>query len=84
MFFISVNFNPSKVFFNTGCFGYQMTIPFLPTVYENVKGGEIGSGHSLMAVFELSPADTPNIHSNWLANMNVHYKLPLTSSSYSI
>ena len=81
--FISVNFNPGKVF-QYRLLGYENDNTVFTDSLQKLKGGEIGSGHSLMAVFELSPADTPNIHSNWLANMNVHYKLPLTSSDYSI
>jgi len=40
-----------------------------------VEGGEIGSGHSIIALFEIVPKDTILQATN-LANVEVHYSLP--------
>jgi Ca-activated chloride channel family protein len=47
-----------------------------------LEGGELGSGHSMMAIFELEPtqknrdAVSNGIMSEPLANISIHYKLP--------
>lgn len=49
-----------------------------------LEGGEVGSGHSLMAVFEIEPGDLVNdssMHNNKdvnIAQLQLHYKIPET------
>lgn len=79
--FISVNFNPRKVQ-EYRLLGYENDNTVVADSLKKLKGGEIGSGHSLMAVFEISSNDSAPTAGNWLAKMNVHYKLPLQSQDY--
>ena len=48
-----------------------------------VEGGEIGSGHSIIALFEIVPKDTA-VHNIDLANVEVHYSLPGTGQERSM
>jgi Ca-activated chloride channel family protein len=44
-----------------------------------LEGGEVGSGHSMMAIFEITPAK-PNMDSNTIiAKANLQFKLPNSS-----
>jgi Ca-activated chloride channel family protein len=47
-----------------------------------LEGGEVGSGHSMMAIFEIVPypKDSTHYHTN-LASISLQYKTPLTDSS---
>ncbi len=81
--YISVNFNPGKVT-QYRLLGYENDNTVITDSLRRLKGGEIGSGHSLMAVFELSTANKDTVSSNWLVKMTVHYKLPLFKQDYSI
>ncbi|HMO62756.1 MAG TPA: von Willebrand factor type A domain-containing protein [Ferruginibacter sp.] len=80
--YISVAFNPSTV------------VAYRLTGYDNdhkahadtnmrIEGGEIGSGHSLMAVFELLPLTDSNTTGNILADIKVQYSLPGLRNIYS-
>lgn len=80
--FISVNFNPVTVR-NYRLLGYENNNTVTADSSKNLKGGEIGSGHSLMAVFELSPPDSTSAINDWIANMQVHYKLPMKTAEYT-
>ena len=41
-----------------------------------LDGGEVGSGHSVMALFEIEPAGSSAADISHLANINVRYRLP--------
>jgi len=47
---------------------------------KEVQGGEVGSGHSLLALFEITPVDPdsigPSSRKNFLARVDLNYKLP--------
>jgi len=79
--YISVNFNPSKII-QYRLLGYENDHTVITDSLQKLKGGEIGSGHSLMAVFELLPATGTN--ATWLAKMNVHYQLPLLETACNV
>ena len=81
--YITVIFNPDKVN-EYRLVGYENDHTVTAESKQKLKGGEIGSGHSLMAVFELTPVDTGRRENNWLAKMKVHYKLPLQTQDYTI
>jgi Ca-activated chloride channel homolog len=80
---ISVHFNAGKTN-QYRLLGYENDNTVVTDSVQKLKGGEIGSGHSLMAVFEIVPADTNTKADNWLAKMNVQYQLPLQTPAYSI
>jgi Ca-activated chloride channel family protein len=48
-----------------------------------LKGGEIGSGHSLMAIFEIVPDSNTVAGDDWAANLQVHYSLPMRPKQYT-
>lgn len=81
--FIAVHFNPVKVA-QYRLLGYENDNTVVTDSIRKLKGGEIGSGHSLMAVFELSLADSSTASHSWVAKMDVHYKLPQQAKEYSI
>ncbi len=45
-----------------------------------LEGGEIGSGHSVMAVFEITPQKDVKADSSVFAKLNLQYRLPGTDS----
>ena len=48
-----------------------------------LEGGEVGSGHSIMAIFEYSPQENVNVTSSTLGKINLQYKAPKeTSTTY--
>jgi Ca-activated chloride channel family protein len=55
--------------------GYDNNRDNLADTSIKVEGGEIGSGHSINALFEIVPKDN-SIHDLNLANVEVHYNLP--------
>jgi Ca-activated chloride channel family protein len=46
-----------------------------------VEGGEVGSGHNLVAIFEVEPIDTNTITGKQLATITLQYKLPVTGNN---
>ncbi len=78
--YISTSFNPKAVK-EYRLLGYENDGTVLSDTLRKLKGGEIGSGHSLMAVFELTPTDSISTES-WIAKMEVHYRLPLQANEY--
>jgi Ca-activated chloride channel homolog len=55
--------------------GYDNNKDDLADISMKVEGGEIGSGHSITALFEIVPKDT-SLHNANLATSEVHYSLP--------
>ncbi len=80
--FLSMSFNP-KLVKEYRLLGYDNENTMMKDSAIQLKGGEIGSGHSLMAVFELVPAADTNSPGNWLAQLQVHYRLPLQQQQYT-
>ncbi|HVY74109.1 MAG TPA: von Willebrand factor type A domain-containing protein [Puia sp.] len=63
--------------------GFENKLNALADTSNVLQGGEIGSGHTLMALVEIEPnhpADSGRI-TGPLAEMNLHYQLPHTDSS---
>ncbi|MGI8951551.1 MAG: YfbK domain-containing protein [Chitinophagaceae bacterium] len=79
--YLSVQFNPELVK-NYRLIGFDNKQNALADSTSQLQGGEIGSGHSLMAVFEIEPADknvTTAVSTNsiqHIAWLKLHYKLP--------
>ena len=80
--YLSLNFNPQLVK-EYRLLGYDNENTMLKDSVIQLKGGEIGSGHSLMAVFELVPVTDTIILSTWMAKLQVHYRMPLLQQQYT-
>lgn len=79
--YISVHFN-SKMIKEYRLLGYENDNTVVTDSIKKLKGGEIGSGHSLMAVFEVVTTDSITTTGSWLATMQLHYNLPLQPQEY--
>ncbi len=75
--YISVNFNPLEIK-SYRLLGYENDSRAIADSIIKLKGGEIGSGHSLMAVFEVEPNSTAA--ESWQAMLQVHYRQPMQTS----
>lgn len=66
--------------------GFDNRIGALSDTTAEVEGGEIGSGQSLTAVFEIEPGLTQasNIHADKFASIILQYRLPSDTSKYKI
>ncbi len=73
--YLSMHFNPARVK-SYKLLGYENENAMVKDSVMQLKGGEIGSGHSLMAIFEIVPAGTAA--ETWAADVQVHYRLPLS------
>ena len=72
-----VSLNPALV--NTyRLIGYDNRVEALRDTSSTEEGGEIGSGHSLIALFELSTKDTL-MDNQSIANVEIHYRQPGSS-----
>ena len=77
--YMTVRFNPS---FTAGyrLIGFDNKVAALQDTTMVLEGGEIGSGHSVMAVFELTPSSTgtppPVQTAGELAAVQLHYRNP--------
>ncbi len=79
--YLTVHFNPKEVR-QYRLLGYENDNTALSDTIKQLKGGEIGSGHSLMAVFEIEAMlDSQNISP---AKMEVHYRLPMQTTEQSM
>ncbi|WP_143774040.1 vWA domain-containing protein [Niastella vici] len=74
--FLNIDFNPNLVK-NYRLIGFDNKWKALVDSVSELDGGEVGSGHSVIALFELDPAFAggPGTNGN-LANISIRYKLP--------
>jgi Ca-activated chloride channel homolog len=72
--YINVFMNPSIVS-EYRLIGYDNNRDKIADTAYKVEGGEIGSGHSIIALFEIVPKDT-TVAARDLAAVEVHYSLP--------
>ena len=78
--YLTVRFDSSKVK-EFRLIGYENEKSAAADSLSKLEGGEIGSGHSLMVLFEI--ATIPKIMNNKpIANLNIHYRLPNTTKEY--
>src|SRR5580693_10144390 len=54
--YLNIVFNPSIVK-NYRLIGFDNKVKVLSDSLSEIQGGEVGSGHSLLALFELTPAE---------------------------
>jgi len=73
--YINAVFNPRRVQ-SYRLLGYENESAVLRDSAWRLRGGEIGSGHSLMAVFELEPGI---VKDSLIGNLQVHFQEPLQS-----
>lgn len=76
--FLNIDFNPNLVK-NYRLIGFDNKWKALVDSVSELDGGEVGSGHSVIALFELDPvvaAAQPAGTNGNLANISVRYKLP--------
>lgn len=70
--FVDIDFNPAIVK-SYRLIGFDNKKNALEDSTTQLQGGEVGSGHNLMAVFELVPKDS-SITSGNLGNLNINFK----------
>lgn len=80
--FLNIRFNPEFVR-EYRLIGFDNKLKALADSLSEVEGGEIGSGHSLMAMFEISPIGTTMLpgsdrfaNRGEMAKINLSYRLP--------
>jgi Ca-activated chloride channel homolog len=75
---LSIKFNENLVK-EYRLIGYDNKVKALTDSTMEVEGGEVGSGHSMMAIFEIVPADRMRQTPEAIAGVNIHYRLPADS-----
>jgi Ca-activated chloride channel family protein len=85
--FLNIRFNPEFVR-EYRLIGFDNKAKALADSLSEIEGGEIGSGHSLMALFEISPARMAAattldkyMNKGELAKVNLSYRLPEDSTT---
>lgn len=76
--YLNIVFNPSLVK-NYRLIGFDNKVKMLSDSLSEIQGGEVGSGHSLLALFELTPANSDSVSGgdpDRLAKVMLNYKLP--------
>ena len=79
--FITVNFNPELVQ-SYRLIGFDNKRGAISDTTSTLEGGEVGSGHSMLAIFEISPTQRNRESVNKgsqdqsLASADIHYRLP--------
>ncbi|MDR3714950.1 MAG: von Willebrand factor type A domain-containing protein [Puia sp.] len=82
--YLNIDFNPTLVK-DYRLVGFDNKLKSLSDSLNEVQGGEVGSGHSLLALFEISPADSesiagtvagPSRDENRIAAVTLNYKIP--------
>jgi Ca-activated chloride channel family protein len=77
--YMDIHFNPSLVK-QYRLIGFENKLKDLADSTGKLQGGEVGSGYSMMAMFEIEPADSSKHNlvegGNVLANTSLHYSLP--------
>jgi Ca-activated chloride channel family protein len=77
--YLNIVFNPSIVK-NYRLIGFDNKVKVLSDSLSEIQGGEVGSGHSLLALFELTPVSADSVgvggDQDRLAEVMLNYKLP--------
>jgi Ca-activated chloride channel family protein len=77
--YLNIVFNPSLVR-NYRLIGFDNKVKVLTDSLSEIQGGEVGSGHSLLALFELTPVSADSVgvggDPDRLAKVVLNYKLP--------
>lgn len=82
--YLNIKFNPARVR-DYRLVGFDNKVKVLSDSSSEVQGGEVGSGHSLLALFEINPADPDSAGTgadlSRLARVDLNYKLPHDSTA---
>ena len=73
--FININFN-SDVVKEYRLIGFDNRKTSIEDSTSELEGGEVGSGHSMMAIFEITPLQNINDTTKQIATATLQYKLP--------
>lgn len=76
--YIDIRFDPAIVK-NYRLIGFDNKLSALQDSTNEIQGGEIGSGHSLMALIEIDPVDLETdamYHATPFAKLRMHYQIP--------
>jgi Ca-activated chloride channel homolog len=85
--YMNVDFNPELVK-EYRLIGFDNKVGAMRDSMSIIEGGEIGSGFSMIAMFEIVPADAnkqsikTNVYNGKIANLNLSYRLPNESRDY--
>jgi Ca-activated chloride channel homolog len=82
--YIDLRFDPAVVK-NYRLIGFDNKASALEDTLNILQGGEIGSGHSLMALIEIDPVQLETVktfHSVPFAKMRMHYQLPVENINH--
>jgi Ca-activated chloride channel family protein len=74
--YVNIVFNPAMVR-RYRLIGFDNPREAIADTSNKIQGGEVGSGHSLMAIFEVEPKINTSIAENY-ATLNLQYKLTKT------
>ncbi|MEP7256848.1 MAG: von Willebrand factor type A domain-containing protein [Flavitalea sp.] len=81
--YLTVRFNPNYIK-DYRLIGYDNKLKALTDSISEIEGGEVGSGHSLTVMFELTPASDALSPMSFVkddaAKVEVHYRLPADSA----
>jgi Ca-activated chloride channel family protein len=80
--YVNVAFNEAKIK-RYRLIGFDNKKEAIADASSKVEGGEVGSGHNLIAIFEVEPIDTNTISGENLATIALQYKLSSTGKSQS-
>jgi len=76
--YLNIAFNPTLVK-SYRLIGFDNKVKMLTDSLNEVQGGEVGSGHSLLALFEITPTDPDSVEmedKSRLARVVLNYRLP--------
>jgi Ca-activated chloride channel family protein len=77
--YLNISFNPAVVK-NYRLIGFDNKVKVMSDSLNEVQGGEVGSGHSLLALFEITPRNPdsvgPSFDKSRLGRVVLDYKLP--------
>ena len=81
--YLNIQFNP-KLVKEYRLIGYDNKVRALADTLNEVEGGEVGSGQSMMALFEITPSFPPAVGNFYdkdgVAQVMVHYRNPTDST----
>lgn len=80
--YVSVQFNKEKIK-RYRLIGFDNKKEAISDVTSKVEGGEVGSGHNLIAIFEVEPTDSNTVANDQLAIIELQYKLSANNNSQS-
>ncbi|HEY2350222.1 MAG TPA: von Willebrand factor type A domain-containing protein [Puia sp.] len=82
--YIDIRFDPAVVK-NYRLIGFDNKVSALEDTLNVLQGGEIGSGHSLMALIEIDPVHLETVktfHTVPFAKLRMHYQLPVENINH--